>query len=62
MIPEGSLQFSKNADTKEKLLEESKTRILSCCGNEYYFPSTTEKESPESQVCLDCNLPITNHY
>lgn len=50
------------AEVFDFILEESKTRILSCCGNEYYFPTTNNPDSQEPNVCLDCNLPIVNHY
>lgn len=50
------------AEVFDFLLEESKTRILSCCGNQYYFPSNPANDSDETHVCLDCNLPIKNHY
>lgn len=44
------------------ILEESKTRILSCCGNEYYFPTSPANGVVEDQICLDCNSPLVNQY
>ena len=50
------------AEVFDFILEESKTRILSCCGNEYYFPTVPETTEPEIHLCLICNLPLVNHY
>lgn len=55
-------QLKLPAEVFDFILEESKTRILSCCGNEYYFPINSENQSTENNVCLDCNLPIQNQY
>jgi len=44
------------------ILEESKTRILSCCGNEYYFSTHVENDSNEPQICQECNELLVNQY
>ena len=50
------------AEVFDFILEESKTRILSCCGNEYYFPASETTTEFDVQVCLDCKLPLINQY
>ena len=50
------------AEVFDFILEESKTKILSCCGNEYYFPTNMDHSVDVDKICLDCNKPLVNQY
>ncbi|PCJ58838.1 MAG: hypothetical protein COA79_12280 [Planctomycetota bacterium] len=49
-------------EVMDLLLEESKTRIYSCCGREYYFSPNVDYHDSDEKTCVECGVEIKNHY